>query len=235
MDHSQVSWIANCFWGIANAVLWDLDVRGKCRDVIPPMTALRRLDSIPEPRKSSVLDMTAQLDLAQIDHQDAALRQAAGQTFHNTSKFTLRDLKARAGQQRLNADFEANLDGFSPNVQDIKAELDPRRGLYGIAEAGQPAVVAYEADTELCDREQVPLLEEGGVEAFLGREVLPHAPDARYEPESVRLGHEISFARYFYQPQPMRTLEGIRADILGLETGAEGLLAEFIGGPAWTT
>ena len=49
------------------------------------------------------------------------------------------------------ADFEANLDGFSPNVQDIKAELDPRRGLYGTgssAEAGQPAVVAYEADPE---------------------------------------------------------------------------------------
>ena len=51
--------------------------------------------------------------------QAAALRQAAGQAFYNTSRFTLRDLRARASRQQLTADFEAYLDGFSPNVQDI--------------------------------------------------------------------------------------------------------------------
>ena len=50
---------------------------------------------------------------------DAALRQAAGQAFHNTSEFTLSDLRARAGRQQLKADFVNYLDGFSPNVQDI--------------------------------------------------------------------------------------------------------------------
>ena len=41
-------------------------------------------------------------------------------------------------------------------------------------------MVEYESDTELRDTEQVPLLEEGGIEAFLRREVLPYAPDAWY-------------------------------------------------------
>ena len=56
------------------------------------------------------------------------------------------------------------------------------------------------------------------------------APDAWYDPESVRIGYEISFNRYFYKPQPLRTLEQIRADILALEKETEGLLEEIIEG-----
>jgi len=119
MDRPQLNWIANFMWGIADDVLRDLYVRGKYRDVILPMTVLRRLDAVLEPTKQAVLDMKASLDRAGIVHQDQALRQAAGQAFYNTSKFTLRDLKARAGQQQLKADFEAYLDGFSPNIQEI--------------------------------------------------------------------------------------------------------------------
>ena len=56
VDQSQLSWIASFIWGIADDVLRDLYVRGKYRDVILPMTVLRRLDSILVPRKSTVLD-----------------------------------------------------------------------------------------------------------------------------------------------------------------------------------
>src|SRR5260370_6313486 len=119
MEQIHFDWIINFIWGIADDVLRDLYVRCKYRDVILPMTVLRRLDSLLEPTKQAVLDMKASLDKAGIVHQDQALRQAAGQAFYNTSKFTLRDLKARASQQQLKADFEAYLDGFSPNVQDI--------------------------------------------------------------------------------------------------------------------
>jgi type I restriction enzyme M protein len=91
-------------------------------------------------------------------------------------------------------------------------------------------VVEYEPDPNLRDTEQVPLLEEGGIEAFLRREVLPHAADAWYVPESVKTGYEISFTRYFYKPKPLRALEEIRADILALEREAEGLLIAIIGG-----
>ena len=107
-------------------------------------------------------------------------------------------------------------------------EADPLRGLFPATVAGRPAVVEYEPDSDLRDTEQVPLLEEGGIEAFLRREVLPYAPDAWYVPDSVKTGYEISFTRHFYKPQPLRPLEEIRADILALERETEGLLGEIV-------
>jgi type I restriction enzyme M protein len=119
MEQSPLNWITSFIWNIADDVLRDLYVRGKYRDVILPMTVLRRLDAVLEPTKQAVLDMKNTLDNAGITHQDQALRQAAGQAFYNTSKFTLSDLRNRASQQQLRDDFEAYLDGFSPNVQEI--------------------------------------------------------------------------------------------------------------------
>src|SRR2546430_17584445 len=101
MDSTQLNWIANFIWGIADDVLRDLYVRGKYRDVILPMTVLRRLGAVLEPTKQAVIDMKASLDKAKIVHQDQALRQAAGQSFYNTSSFTLRDLTARPSHQQL--------------------------------------------------------------------------------------------------------------------------------------
>ena len=107
---------------------------------------------------------------------------------------------------------------------------DPLRGMFAANIAGKPAVVEYEPDAELRDTEQVPLLEKGGIETFLRREVLPQAADAWYVPDSVNTGYEVSFTRYFYKLQSLRTLEEIRADILALEKETEGLLSEIIGG-----
>lgn len=59
MDQSQLTWITNYIWGIADDVLRDLYVRGKYRDVILPMTVLRRLDAVLEPTKAAVLEMRA--------------------------------------------------------------------------------------------------------------------------------------------------------------------------------
>jgi type I restriction enzyme M protein len=126
MEQPQLSWITNYIWGIADDVLRDLYVRGKYRDVILPMTVIRRLDSILEPTKQKVLEMKTLLDQQNIIHQDSALRQASGQAFYNTSKFTLRDLRSRTSQQQLKADFEAYLDGYSPNVQDILEKFEFR-------------------------------------------------------------------------------------------------------------
>jgi type I restriction enzyme M protein len=135
MDSSNLNWVANFIWGIADDVLRDLYVRGKYRDVILPMTVLRRFDAVLEPSKQAVLDLKASLDKAGIVHQDQALRQAAGQAFYNTSKFTLRDLKARASQQQLKADFETYLDGFSPNVQDILDNFEFRNQIPRLSKA----------------------------------------------------------------------------------------------------
>ena len=133
--HGDLDWIANYIWGIADDVLRDLYVRGKYRDVILPMTVLRRLDAVLEGSKQAVLGMKASLDAAGVVEQDPALRQAAGQAFYNTSKFTLRDLRARANRQRLTADFEAWLDGFSPNVQDILESFEFRNQIPRLSRA----------------------------------------------------------------------------------------------------
>src|SRR5580692_2000676 len=135
MDTAQLNGLANFIWGIADDVLRDLYVRGKYRDVILPMTVLRRLDAVLEPTKKAVIDMKASLDAKKIVHQDVALRQAAAQAFYNTSKFTLRDLKGRASQQALKADFEAYLDGFSPNVQEILENFEFRNQIPRLSKA----------------------------------------------------------------------------------------------------
>ena len=106
-------------WGIADDVLRDVYVRGKYRDVILPMTVIRRLDAVLEPTKDEVRAAKERLDAAGITNQDRALRQASGEAFYNTSLFRLRDLTSRGQSQRLRADFEAYLDGFSPNVQEV--------------------------------------------------------------------------------------------------------------------
>ncbi len=106
-------------------------------------------------------------------------------------------------------------------------EPDPLHGRFEEIVNGKPVVVEYEPDSDLRDTEQIPLLAEGGIAAFLRREVLPYAADAWYTPAKVKIGYEISFNRYFYKPQPMRTLEEIRADILALERASYGLLDDI--------
>ena len=108
-------------------------------------------------------------------------------------------------------------------------EADPLRGLFEATVNSRTVVVEYEPDTDLRDAEQIPLEAEGGIEAFLRREVLPYAADAWYRSDSVKVGYEISFTRYFYKPKPMRTLAEIRADVLALEGETEGLLVEIMG------
>ena len=114
-------------------------------------------------------------------------------------------------------------------IHERGTEADPLRGLFAATVDGRPAVVEYEPDTDLRDTEQIPLQEAGGIEVFLEREVLPYAPDAWYQAENVKVGYEISFTRYFYKPQPLRSLEEIRADILALEKETEGLLGDIMG------
>jgi type I restriction enzyme M protein len=119
MDQATHNRIVSFLWGIADDVLRDLFKRGKYPDVILPMCVLRRLDAVLEPTKAKVLEAKQKLDAAEIKEQDAALRAEAGQAFYNISPFTLRDLTSRGSEQQLRADFEAYLEGFSENVQDI--------------------------------------------------------------------------------------------------------------------
>ena len=135
MTSGDLNWIANYIWGIADDVLRDLYQRGKYRDVILPMTVLRRLDAVLEDGKADVLAMKKTLDEAGIVEQEATLRQASGQAFYNTSKFTLRDLRSRASRERLEADFLDYLDGYSRNVQVILDSFEFRNQVPKLSKA----------------------------------------------------------------------------------------------------
>ena len=119
MDNQIQNSIVSFIWEIADDCLRDVYVRGKYRDVILPMTVIRRLDAMLEDTKADVLKMKDTMDKAGITNQWPALCNAADQAFCNVSPFLLKDLTSRAKKQTLKADFEAYLDGFSPNVQEI--------------------------------------------------------------------------------------------------------------------
>lgn len=135
MDNQVHNQIVSFIWGIADDCLRDIYVRGKYRDVILPMTVIRRLDALLEDTKPAVLEMKEKLDVAGIDNQWPALCNAAGQAFCNASPFLLKDLTSRAKKQTLKADFEAYLDGFSPNVKEILEKFKFRNQIDTMIEA----------------------------------------------------------------------------------------------------
>jgi type I restriction enzyme M protein len=79
-----------------------------------------------------------------------------------------------------------------------------------------------EPDPDLRDYENVPLLEK--IEDYFEREVKPHVPDAWIDHDKTKKGYEIPFTRQFYEYTPLRPLEEIQAEILGLETEIQQML-----------
>lgn len=82
------------------------------------------------------------------------------------------------------------------------------------------------SDSNLKDIENVPMKE--SIADYFKREVLPFAPDAWYDETKMKVGYEIAFNKYFYQYQPLRSLDVIAADILLLEQETDGLLKEIV-------
>lgn len=135
MEQPRLNWIANFIWGIADDVLRDVYVRGKYRDIILPMTVIRRLDAILEPTKNEVLAAKKRSEEIGLEDPEEMLKGAAGEAFYNASPFTLRELRNRARTQQLRADFEDYLDGFSENVREILEKFEFRNQIPKLANA----------------------------------------------------------------------------------------------------
>ena len=88
----------------------------------------------------------------------------------------------------------------------------------------------FEADPDLKDTEQIPLTYPGGIEAYIENEVRPYAPDVWVNPDTIKIGYELSFTRYFYKPAQLRSLDEISADLRQIERETEGLLDDILGG-----
>jgi len=123
MNQAVHNKLVSFIWSIADDCLRDVYVRGKYRDVILPMTVLRRLDALLEPTKEAVMEeMTFQKDEAKfLEWDTSGLQSASGYVFYNTSEWTLQRLHDTAtnNQQILQANVEDYLNGFSDNVKEI--------------------------------------------------------------------------------------------------------------------
>ncbi len=162
MDQLQFNSIVSFIWGIADDCLRDVYVRGKYRDVILPMTVIRRLDAVLEKSKPDVLAMKAKLDAAKFANQTPALCKVAGQSFCNSSPFMLKDLTSRAKSQQLKADFIAYLDGFSPNVQEILDKFKFRNQIDTMTEAGILGAVIEKFVAPTVNLSPEPVLDDRG-------------------------------------------------------------------------
>jgi type I restriction enzyme M protein len=197
---------------------------------------------LPEKKKKKLLDGASWARDARLIATATALREQIGGNLyedHNLFRATVDDALKKLDRKLSAAELKLILIAVSWRVETAppviakihkpgKVMPDPLRGLYEATVGGKVCVVEYEPDTDLRDTEQVPLLEEGGIEAFIRREVLPYTPDAWLDESKTKIGYEISFTRHFYKPQPLRTLEEIRADILAVEREAEGLLDDLL-------
>ncbi len=193
---------------------------------------------LPEKKKKKLLDPKTWERDGRLVEVATTLRKALGDGFfedHNVFRDRVDSALRKAGLKLSAADLKQILKAVSWRVETAppviakihrpgKVKPDSLRGLFAATVDGKPAIVEYEPDADLRDTEQVPLLEDGGIEAFIRREVLPYTPDAWVKADSTKIGFEVSFTRYFYKPQPLRTLEEISADILAIEKEAEGLL-----------
>ncbi len=118
-------------------------------------------------------------------------------------------------------------DSYAKLLKLKKALLKKLRPFITITDSTAQAVEG-EADPKLKDTEQVPLLYDGGIEAFMRNEVLPYAPDAYVDEEATVIGYELSFTKYFYKPVQLRPVADIKADIRAIEGNTDGLLEEIL-------
>ena len=164
MDSQTYNSIVSFIWGIADDCLRDVYVRGKYRDVILPMTVIRRLDAVLEDTKDEVLKMKELLNSQGIINQNDALCQIANQTFVNSSEFRLKDLTSRANPQKLKTDFLEYLDGFSPNVQGILDKFKFRVQIDTMVDADILAAVIEKFVSPTINLSPYPILDDvGGV------------------------------------------------------------------------
>ncbi|ALM70444.1 type I restriction-modification system subunit M [Vibrio vulnificus] len=112
------------------------------------------------------------------------------------------------------------LENYECELQDL-----PDFGYYPTSNHNE--FVTYESSSDLRDSESVPL--EQSIYQYFLDEVKPHVNEAWVNLESVKIGYEISFNKYFYRHKPLRSIKEVASDIIALEQKAEGLIANILG------
>ena len=90
--------------------------------------------------------------------------------------------------------------------------------------------VEGEPDPNLRDTENIPFTYDGGIDAFIEKEVRPYAPDCWLDEDKTKIGYEISFTKYFYKPVKLRDMKDILASLEKLEKESEGVMDDIVRG-----
>jgi len=98
---------------------------------------------------------------------------------------------------------------------------------FGLYAQPDGSYLTYESSTDLRDSEAVPLKD--SIHRYFKAEVKPHMPEAWINLDTVKIGYEISFNKYFYRHKPLRSLDAVTLEILALEKKADGLIADILG------
>jgi type I restriction enzyme M protein len=102
-------------------------------------------------------------------------------------------------------------------------------GDFGLYKQADGSYLTFATNSDLRDSESVPLKD--SIHRYFRAEVRPHVDEAWINLDSVKIGYEISFNKYFYRHKPMRGLSDVTADILALEQQADGLVSDILGVP----
>jgi type I restriction enzyme M protein len=102
-------------------------------------------------------------------------------------------------------------------------------GDFGFYKQADGSYLTYASNADLRDSESVPLKD--SIHRYFQAEVKPHVEEAWINLDTVKIGYEISFNKYFYRHKPLRGLDKVTAEILALEQQADGLISDILGVP----
>ena len=123
--------------------------------------------------------------------------------------------------------FKLNGDMLEKVLQRLDCSEDKLAdfGVYPTGKKGE--YLSYESNADLRDSESVPLNDR--IHRYFRAEVKPHVAEAWINLNSVKIGYEISFNKYFYRHKPLRGMNEVAKEIIALEKQAEGLIADILG------
>lgn len=160
--------LVSFIWSVADECLRDHYNRGKYRDVIIPMTVIRRLDLIIEPKKQEILTLKKMFEENGADDMDKALNLALDMPFYNISKFKLKDLRSETNKQNLKKNFEDYLNGYSDNVKEILAKFKFSNQIDTMTEAGILGNVIEKFTASELNLSPYPVVNSEGIEIKKG-------------------------------------------------------------------
>lgn len=164
MNTAQYNHLFSFIWNIANDVLVHAFEKGEYKKIIMPMMVLRRLDILLEPTKEKVLEKKAVMDKAGIANQEPVIFSITGYPFCNTSRFTMKKLKAEVDPLRLKMNFIEYLNGYSKDVQDIIDKFKLRQQVDNLTEAGRLGSIIDKFTDSSINLSIKPVLDDNGNE-----------------------------------------------------------------------